>query len=44
LFDATASSSLPSLLTCLFATGLFCLVTVVLAVWLTHRRSVLHVR
>ncbi len=44
LIDVVASSSLPSLATCLFATGLFCLVTVVLAVCLTQRRSVLHVR
>ncbi len=44
LADAAASASLPSLATCLLATCGFCLVTVTLACWLTHRRSVINVR
>lgn len=44
LAAAPASVSLPSLTTCLAATGGFCLMTVTLATWLTHRRSVINVR
>lgn len=44
LSDAAASSSLPGFATCLGATCLFGLLTVTLACWLTHRRSVLNVR
>ncbi len=42
--DAAASSSLPSLLICVAATCVFCLLTVSVAVLLTHHRSVINVR
>ena len=44
LVEVSASNSLPSLWTCLAATCGFCLLTVTLACWLTHRRSVINVR
>ena len=44
LASAPVSASLPSLSACLAATSGFCLVTVALACWLTHRRSVINVR
>jgi ABC-2 type transport system permease protein len=44
LASAPASSSLPSLTTCLVATCGFCLLTVCVAGWLTCRRSVINVR
>ena len=44
LAEVAASSSFPSLWVCLAATCGFCVLTVTLACWLTHRRSVINVR
>lgn len=44
LMEAAASTSLPSLATCILVTCGFCLGTVLLACWLTQRRSVINVR
>lgn len=44
LSEVSASSSLPSLSLCFGATCGFCVLTVTLACWLTHRRSVINVR
>lgn len=44
LAEVASSNSLPSLTACFAATCGFCLLTVMLACWLTHRRSVINVR